>query len=172
MFEMKLYQTGVTEIRGKILNPLGINFYWRGLKNPFLHLKLYVGWFTFHWRDSYILFVLDGIQIFFLCLEGFRYSSCAQRDSDILLVLGGIQIFFLCSEEFRYSSCVSCLSRGFKIPLEGIRYLSRGLDSTRGIQIYILGSKIPLEGLEYPSRGFIIPLEGFRYLSRGFMIPL
>ena len=122
MFEMKLYQTGVTEIRGKILNPLGIHFYWWGLKNPFLHLKLYVGWSTFHWRDSNILFVLDGIQIFFLCLEGFRYSSCARkdldillvlrgiqiffcarRDSDILLVLGGIQIFFLCSEGFRYS---------------------------------------------------------------------
>ena len=122
MFEMKLYQTGVTEIRGKILNPLGIHFYWWGSKNPFLHLKLYV-----------------GIQVFFLCSEGFRYSSCARRDSDILLVLGGIQIFLLCSEEFRYSSCVSCLSRGFKIPLEGIRYLSRGLDSTRGIQISIRG---------------------------------
>ena len=123
MFEMKLYQTGVTEIRGKILNPLGINFYWRGLKNPFLHLKLYVGWSTFHWRDSNILFVLDGIQIFFLCLEGFRYSSCAQRDSDILLVLGGIQIFFLCSEEFRYSSCARRDS-DILLCLEGFRYSS------------------------------------------------
>ena len=35
--------------------PEEIHFHWRGLKNAFYNLKLYAGWFTFHWRDSDVL---------------------------------------------------------------------------------------------------------------------
>ena len=49
-----LYSKWITEVLSKILTPLAGD-HWRGLKNAFYNLKLYAGWFTFHWRDSDIL---------------------------------------------------------------------------------------------------------------------
>ena len=64
-------------------SPEGINFHWRGLKKAFYNLKLYAGWFTFHWRFRYlsrgIIIPLEGFSsgLPFLCLKidkDVRYS--------------------------------------------------------------------------------------------------
>ena len=87
----------ITEVRSEILTALEFGdhrrefiFTWGVWKNTFYNLRLYAGWFTFHWRDS------DIFPWFFLIpLVGFRNPS---------------QGFIIPLEEFRY------LSRGLWFP--------------------------------------------------------
>ena len=143
--------SGLKDVCSKILilleTTIGILFSLEGFQKCLLQLKLYSGWFTFHWRDSD---VLPGG--FIIPLEGFRYLSYE---------------FIISLEGYWYPY------RGFTIPLEGFRYLSRGfIIPLEGYRYLYRGFIIPLEGFRYLSRGFLVPLKGLRTLSRGFIIPL
>ena len=110
--------SGLKDVCSKILilleTTVGILFSLEGFQKCLLQLKLYAGWFTFHWRDSD---VLPGG--FIIPLEGIRYPSWG---------------FIITLEGFRYPSW------GFITPLEGFRYPSKGFyNSTGGIQISFLG---------------------------------